>query len=175
MEVTIEKFNPWKNSLIGGIFLLVFGILLAVFQQESLKWILIFAGVLAAVMGVLSLYDGVRSNFTPTIVIGAIELVIGIALIVAPNFFSDILMILLALALIIVGIVSVFNIGSGFAVANGSKVLSVVIGVVMIILGIYALLNLRDTADVVMIIIGVITAVVGLLNIYEAYQFKRIA
>ena len=51
MEVTIEKFNPWKDSLISGIFLLIIGIIMVALQGESLSIILIIAGVLCLVMG----------------------------------------------------------------------------------------------------------------------------
>ena len=47
MEVTIEKFNPWKDSLISGIFLVLLGIIMMVLQGESLDIILIIAGILA--------------------------------------------------------------------------------------------------------------------------------
>ena len=63
----------------------------------------------------------------------------------------------------------------GFAVARGSKVVSVVVGVLMIIVGIYALLNLDGTADVVMLVIGAIVFISGLLQLFEFYQLKKVS
>ena len=105
MEVTIEKFNPWKDSLISGIFLVVLGIIMIVLQSESLDIILIIAGILCLIMGIFTLYGGMKSKFTPTLVMGAILLVLGIALIVLTELLEDFLMAILALGLIIVGIV----------------------------------------------------------------------
>lgn len=175
MEVVVEKFNPWKDSLIIGALMLVVGILLAVFQDESLKWILIIAGVFTLLYGIIAIVEGMKSKFTLNIAIGVIAAVFGLALIVCPNFFEDLLMILLALSLIIVGLVSLLSSGSGFAMASGTRLINIVFSAVLVVLGILALLNLDDTADVVMIIIGVMLAVMGLLKMYGAYNLKKIS
>ena len=43
MEVVVEKFNPWKDSLVMGIFLLVIGVLMIALEADGLKWILILS------------------------------------------------------------------------------------------------------------------------------------
>lgn len=154
--------------------MLLIGVLLIVLQSEGLKWALIIAGVLALVSGVLTIVDGMKSNFVIGIAIGVVTAIIGVALIVLPNLFTDILMVLLAIALIIVGAVTALGAGSSFAVATGSKIISVLVGAIMVVLGIYALMNLHETADIVMIIIGVFLAVSGALRIYGAYQLKKV-
>ena len=53
--------------------------------------------------------------------------------------------------------------------------MTVVIGVILVVLGIVAFMNLDETADVVMIVIGVLMAVSGLLNLFQAYQLNRIS
>jgi uncharacterized membrane protein HdeD (DUF308 family) len=40
-------------------------------------------------------------------------------------------------------------------------------------MGVYAILNLNDTAEIVMIIIGVMVTISGILNIVEAFQLKK--
>lgn len=44
----------------------------------------------------------------------------------------------------------------------------------MIVMGIYALMNLDDTADIVMIIIGAFLVIAGILELVESYQFKKL-
>ena len=58
--------------------------------------------------------------------------------------------------------------------ATGSKIVSVLVGVILVVLGIYALMNLDDTADIVMIIIGAFIAIAGLMKLYGAYQLKKV-
>ncbi len=175
MEVTIEKFNPWKDSLISGIFLLIIGIIMVALQGESLSIILIIAGVLCLVMGAFTLYGGFRSKFTPTLVMGAVVFVIGLALLLVTGLVEDFMMAMLCIAIILIGLVSLLGMGGGFAVAKGSKIVTVVVGILMIVVGIYGLFNLDGAADLVMTVIGVILIIAGILQLVEFYQLKKVS
>ena len=175
MEVTIEKFNPWKDSLISGIFLLIIGIIMVALQGESLSIILIIAGILCLVMGAFTLYGGFRSKFTPTLVMGAVVFVIGLALLLVTGLVEDFMMAMLCIAIILIGLVSLLGMGGGFAVAKGSKIVTVVVGILMIIVGIYGLFNLDGAADLVMTVIGVILIIAGILQLVEFYQLKKVS
>lgn len=175
MEVTIEKFNPWKDSLISGIFLLIIGIIMVALQGESLSIILIIAGVLCLMMGAFTLYGGFRSKFTPTLVMGAVVFVIGLALLLVTGLVEDFMMAMLCIAIILIGLVSLLGMGGGFAVAKGSKIVTVVVGILMIVVGIYGLFNLDGAADLVMTVIGVILIIAGILQLVEFYQLKKVS
>ena len=175
MEVTIEKFNPWKDSLISGIFLLIIGIIMVALQGESLSIILIVAGILCLVMGAFTLYGGFKSKFTPTLVMGAVVFVIGLALLLVTVLVEDFMMAMLCIAIILIGLVSLLGMGGGFAVAKGSKIVTVVVGILMIIVGIYGLFNLDGAADLVMTVIGVILIIAGILQLVEFYQLKKVS
>lgn len=175
MEVTIEKFNPWKDSLISGIFLLIIGIIMVALQGESLSIILIIAGVLCLVMGAFTLYGGFRSKFTPTLVMGAVVFVIGLALLMVTGLVEDFMMAMLCIAIILIGLVSLLGMGGGFAVAKGSKIVTVIVGILMIVVGIYGLFNLDGAADLVMTVIGVILIIAGILQLVEFYQLKKVS
>lgn len=175
MEVTIEKFNPWKDSLISGIFLLIIGIIMVALQGESLSIILIIAGILCLVMGAFTLYGGFRSKFTPTLVMGAVVFVIGLALLLVTGLVEDFMMAMLCIAIILIGLVSLLGMGGGFAVAKGSKIVTVIVGILMIVVGIYGLFNLDGAADLVMTVIGVILIIAGILQLVEFYQLKKVS
>ena len=175
MEVTIEKFNPWKDSLISGIFLLIIGIIMVALQGESLSIILIIAGILCLVMGAFTLYGGFKSKFTPTLVMGAVVFVIGLALLLVTGLVEDFMMAMLCIAIILIGLISLLGMGGGFAVAKGSKIVTVVVGILMIIVGIYGLFNLDGAADLVMTVIGVILIIAGILQLVEFYQLKKVS
>lgn len=175
MEVTIEKFNPWKDSLISGIFLLIIGIIMVALQGESLSIILIIAGILCLVMGAFTLYGGFKSKFTPTLVMGAVVFVIGLALLLVTGLVEDFMMAMLCIAIILIGLVSLLGMGGGFAVAKGSKIVTVVVGILMIVVGIYGLFNLDGAADLVMTVIGVILIIAGILQLVEFYQLKKVS
>lgn len=175
MEVTIEKFNPWKDSLISGIFLLIIGIIMVALQGESLSIILIIAGILCLVMGAFTLYGGFKSKFTPTLVMGAVVFVIGLALLLVTGLVEDFMMAMLCIAIILIGLVSLLGMGGGFAIAKGSKIVTVIVGILMIVVGIYGLFNLDGAADLVMTVIGVILIIAGILQLVEFYQLKKVS
>ncbi len=171
MEITI-KSNQWMNSVIMGVLLLVIGLLIIIFKAEALKWILIIAGVLLVIAGIITLYGGIKTGVHMDVAVGAIALVLGVVLILVPNFITDVMMILLAILLIVLGIMNLANAAPSFSLDNKEKVITAVIGVVMIILGVYAILNRDTTADIIMIVIGALMMISGALKVIDGYRLK---
>ena len=64
--------------------------------------------------------------------------------------------------------------GGSFAVAKGSKVLTVLISVILIVMGVLAILNPESAAEFIMIVIGVFILISGLMQLYEGYQLKKV-
>lgn len=175
MEVSIEKFNLWGDSLISDVLLVILGIIMVVLQSESLDIILIIAGILFLIMGTFTLYDGYMSGFTPMLVIGVSQFVLGLALVFLTELLENALMALLALGLIVFGLLFLIGLRSGFTIAKESRTVSMIVGLLIIVMGVYALLNLEETADMVMIIIGAFTLITGLLRVYEFYQLRKVS
>ena len=173
MEIPVGKSNPWKDSLISGLIFILVGVLLAVLQEGALNIILIITGVLVVLYGLLTVYDGYRSGVPFHLGFGVLICILGALLIALPNVFTDLLMILLAIALIIGGVMSLSNLAPSFIATKETKILSGISGAVMLVLGVVALFNLDDTADVIMILIGVFVVISGLIKLYEAYVLKQ--
>jgi hypothetical protein len=170
-EFTIVDENPWKKSLILSLVILVIGILLAVGGQGSLKIVLMISGVLILLASILMLLGSVSTASPVGIIICAIGIILGIALIAAPNFFSDIMMIVLAVVVIMMGLGSLLG---GTATGSGPMmIVGMVIAVIMIAAGVLALLNPKETADVIMIIIGVMLIISGALGVYRALEARN--
>jgi len=74
--------------------------------------------------------------------------------------------------LIVIGLTTILGVGTVGA-SNAGKIISIVVGAIMLIMGVYAILNLNDTAEIVMIVIGVMVAISGILNVVEAFQLKK--
>lgn len=174
MNVIVERFNPWKRELVMGILYFIVGLLMALLGQDSLEIILIIAGAFMFVYGLLFIAASLTGGMNFGLVAGVVSVVIGILLMILPGLFSDVLMILLGIGLIIVGLITLLGGSTSFSLSTGSKVVSAIIAVLMVVMGIYALLNTDDTADIVMIVIGIITMVSGILGIYGAIQLKRL-
>ena len=169
--MTNMEVKGWSDILITGILMSVIGLLMLIFKAESLDIILIIFGILLLVGGAINAFIGIRTGVTPEIASGAVKIVLGIAMIILTATVRDILMAILAIGLIIVGVTNIFG-----AIKNGldlkERLVPLIVGILFLIVGIYAILNLNSTADVVMIIIGIITLAGGLLDIFDGLKLK---
>ncbi len=171
MEVTIDK-NAWLFSVIAGILLLIIGLLMVALKQDSLEIILMIAGVLAIIVGALRFYGAFTAKDTVGMVIAALIIAVGIVLVVMPNLVSDVLMIILAIGLFLFGLITLLEGLKDRGQGTIALLFPVLIGALFIVIGIYALLNLDDTADIVMIIIGAIIALSGAIDIVRGAKLK---
>ena len=165
MDSVNQRQNQWKFAIIAGILDIVIGVLLVIYKRDSLNVILIITGVLLAIAGAVILISGIREKQTIAIVFGAVFLALGIAMVVLPNLFTDILMILLAVMFLffgVIGVLSTFD-SEGDLI---SKIISIAIAALMIAAGIIVLLNLKESANWVMIVTGIMMAVTGAINFY---------
>ena len=167
----VKNVDPRKSALIGAAVMIIIGALIVFLKSEALKWILIGAGVLFVALGAYSIYNGHRSGNNFGMVVSAIVLVVGLALIVAPNFFESLLMVILAILLVVIGLFNLLNM-KGVSMAKGPRMVGLLIGVLMIAMGVYALLNIDNAADIVMSIIGAIMIVGGVLGAYNSVAYN---
>jgi uncharacterized membrane protein HdeD (DUF308 family) len=166
-----QEVKSWGDFLVTGIVMAVIGLLMIIFQAGSLNIILIIFGVLLLIGGALNVFSGIRYGDNIGIVSGVIQIVLGIAMVIATNFVSDILMVILAIGLIIVGASNALG-GLKAGLEVKERILPIAVGAAFLVVGIVALFNLNDTADIVMIVIGVITLLGGLLDVYSAFKLK---
>lgn len=166
----VKTSDPRKTALIGAAVMIIIGALILFLKSEALRWILMGAGVLFVVLGAYSLYNGHKSGNNFGVLISAVIMVVGVALVVAPNFFESLLMVILAIMLIVMGIFNLLNL-KGVSIAKGPMIVTLVIGILMIAMGAYALLNIDNAADIVMSIIGAIMIVSGVFGAYNAMAY----
>ena len=172
MEVTIENYNPWKGSFFGGIVLVLVGVLFLALGNDALKWVMIIAGVLVLISGLIALVDAAKAHGgTMSLLAGGIQVIIGVVLIVAASLWVDLLMIILGAVLLVIGLVSLVQLKSGPSTTS-SKVVTIIIAVILIVLGVLAILNPESAADIIMYVIGAFLLISGLLQMYEAYTIK---
>ena len=172
MEVIIENNNPWKGSFFAGIVLVLVGVLFLALGNDALKWVMIIAGVLVLISGLIALVDAAKAHGgTMSLLAGGIQVIIGVVLIVAASLWVDLLMIILGAVLLVIGLVSLVQLKSGPSTTS-SKVVTIIIAVILIVLGVLAILNPESAADIIMYVIGAFLLISGLLQMYEAYKIK---
>ena len=94
-------------------------------------------------------------------------------MVIATNLVSDILMVILAIGLIVIGASNALG-GLKAGLEVKERIIPIAVGAAFLVVGIVALFNLNDTADIVMIVIGAITLLGGLLDIYSAFKLKTL-
>ena len=161
--------------MISGILSIIIGVLLVIFKKDSLNVILIISGVLLVINGALIIIGSLSEKVVLGIVLGGLLAAFGVAMIILPNLFADIFMILLAVLLIIVGVA-----GAMSAFDENDKTIlgwlfAAIIAVAMVTAGILILFNLNNSADWVMIAVGIITIISGTLDLSKAIIAYRIS
>ncbi len=164
-KVTVIDDNPWKVRFVASLAIFIIGVLFVVGGRNSLNVVLMISGALIAMTSLFVMAVQIKSSYVPGAALGAIGLILGVALIVAPNLFSDLLMLILAVMLLVIGVVLLLG-------APRLGIVGMIMAAVMVILGVYALFNLDSTADVVMIIIGVFMALSGLVGMAGALSSR---
>lgn len=170
METIVEE-KSWKSLFLIGILCIILGVVAIVWPDESLKWFLIIIGILMLVGGGLRIYDSYKVTNTMGTVIGAIMVVLGLVLVIVPNFASDILVYLAALFFIIFGIVQLAD-GSLTQLENKDKIISMLIGLLFVIVGVLMIVFVDEAKDIIMWVIGAILIIGGLLSLYNGNKLR---
>lgn len=171
INITNAK-TDWVAPMIYGILMVVIGICMIVFKKDALKWILIITGILMVIGAVINVAYSIKlGGVIPVMPI--VSGVIGVVLIILPNIMADVLMAILGVLLIIYGVLNVLG---SVAQRDGGPlvmIIGIAIGVLAAAAGIYALFNLDSTADVVMIVVGVLTIILGVIQVVGAVNLYR--
>ena len=164
-KVTVIGDDSWKFRFVMSLALFVLGVLFAVGGRGSLNIVLMITGAFMALASLIMMAGQMRVSNVPGMALCAIGFVFGIALVVAPNVFSGLMMIILAVMLFVMGILLLFG-------ASSMGIAGFVMAALMVVMGVYALFNLDSTADIVMLIIGAFMALSGLVGMAGALNSR---
>lgn len=159
-------------TLALGIVTAIVGIVAILYPEMSLNILLIVFGVIIAASGLSGVIMYIRKD-NKAMAMSLLDLVIGIVLIVVPSFMAEIGAILFGLTLVIMGIQ--FALDMGLDIAASNKVVSVVLGVVFVVLGLFMVFYPDVTVKVGMWVIGATFVIMGLSWIVQGWRFRSIA
>lgn len=149
-----------NNELFSSILYIVVGVLLAIFQSETLKWVMIAVGVLFIITGVLEL---VKKNWAG----GAISLVIGIALVALCWAVLWLALIILGVLIAVKGVIALIDV-----IKRGMKnALELVFPILAIIVGIG--IAFGPLANIIILIAGILLAINGIIGLVGALKSKK--
>lgn len=164
--------------VLRSIFALVLGILLVVWPEVAINYLVITIGVLFLVPGLVTLIgyfarnkkDGEETRVFPVAGIGS--LLFGFWLMIMPSFFVNILMYILGFILVLGGIQQIASLVSAKKwtyVPFGFYI----VPVLLLISGIIVLVNPFSVASAAFIMLGICSIVYGLSELFNGFRFRR--
>lgn len=173
----MRNFNYYALSSICA---LIIGVLLVVWPDVAVRYLVITIGVLFMLPGLIGIFGyfatakrreeaGIRAAL-PVSAIGSVLL--GFWLMIMPDFFITILMYVLGALLVLGGLSQFFNF---ISVRNITKVpfIMYMIPVLVLLAGIIVLVNPFQAAAVPFIILGISSIVYALTDLFRLIRYKK--
>ena len=150
--------NKKANSeLFSSILYIIVGVILAIFQGDTLDWAMTIAGIVFIVSGALDL---IKQNWKG----GGISIAIGIAIIVLGWLAVDIVIIVLGVLIAIKGIIALIDVFK----KSEKNVLDFLFPVLTVVLGIA--LAFGNLLNIIFIIVGILLAINGVLGLINSLK-----
>lgn len=164
-------------SLIRTICALIIGLVLVLWPDTAVQYIVITVGVLFLIPGLISLISYFGAKSEPGIsrrfpIEGVGSLLFGLWLVVMPGFFADVLMFLLGFILILGGVQQIASLSMArrWAVVPASYY---VIPSLILIAGVVALFNPTGVRNTAFMIIGISSLVYAVSELVNWFKFSR--
>lgn len=166
-----------RDKILTGIMLLLVGILFWVAPATTTRAIYGAVGVVLALSGAIRLIIALRIRGTSflkilTIAIAILILILGIFLIINPEFLINYSFIVFGLIMIVNGLVNIFSVLKGEINVGGNKPIYLILSVLLVIAGVIVLINPFSTAQTLTMGIGFMLILSGIINIIIALRIK---
>ena len=163
-----------KNELINNIILLVVGIILTIWPDETLDLAVNIVGSVVVIFGVINLYMFFKGNNDYlTLFIGILALVAGICIIVKSAAIISIIHILIGIAVLANGIT---NIKALLDIKNDSKKWKVLFisAIITSVFGLLLIFRPLFIADMIIRIGGIIIIIAALEGLLITHDIKKL-
>ncbi len=171
-----NKFFTPQSSLIRAIVALVIGLLAIFLPKLTLQTIIIVMGIMLLIGAILFIILAIRSDIKKEknvlLIQSAINLALGLLFVFFPGPIVSIFVILLGIVLLILGALLLINLYS-FRKITRIPFFSLAISVLVIIAGIVLLINPFQSAQAILIFLGIILIVYAIGEFYSAWMLKK--
>ncbi len=173
-----RKYSNWWFLGVNGLVIALFGLLILFLNEEEIRTLLRYIGVVMLVVGGVLLGWGINSvrkdKAAGMVLVEAIaSLAIGVALLFFPQASVSLFLILAGIWAIIIGIIQLvilLNAGSALMAKN----LMMVNALFTIALGISLLFNPFQWAVIIVRIIGALATIFGLLLVWFSFTLRSL-
>lgn len=161
--------------IIQNISAIIVGILLVIWPETAIIYLVMTIGVIFAISGIIALIryyihrNMIGYNYP---LLGLGSLLLGIWLFIMPTFFINILMYILGILVVFAGINMFVNLNaaSRWSMVPGYFYITPIL---IILAGIVVLINPFAAATIPFIVLGISSLVYGVINMVNTIKFKR--
>ena len=171
--------GAWIWAVVRGALLIVFGIVAMVWPGKTALVLAAIIGIFAVVDGIIDLIDAIRHRGTPgvglRVFLGIVSLLFGIIILVWPGKTLGFMVILIAIWSILIGVLQIIANVSIRKEAPGAWVWGVVAGAIGVIFGILVLVWPGIGLVTLIWLIGIWAIVFGIMLIVLGIQLRKAA
>jgi uncharacterized membrane protein HdeD (DUF308 family) len=169
----------WIFAIIRGVLGILFG-LIALFAPIATALVLaIVIGVYAIVDGIFDIIEAIRhrgsSSMVLRIVLGVVSIIFGILVLILPGTSLVILVIMVGIWAIIIGVLQIMSSVKHRAIPNSGWVWGIVGGTLAILFGVLVLIRPGTGLVTIILIIGIWAIVWGIVFIVLGVQLRKAA
>lgn len=167
-------------SLVSGICSLLMGIMLVLWSQSIVKYLIMAVGFLFLIPGIYALFsyfftrkgENEERHFGWTQIVGIGSILFGFSLILCPVYFETTLMYAIGVILAYAGLNEIITLASArewTRVSGGFYVIPVLV----MVLGIFILFNPISSANIPFILLGIGCIAYGISGIIDSFRFRK--
>lgn len=175
----MEKYLQTGNSLFMGVISVVIGLILVIWPDHILGWLVTFVGVVSLVIGVTQFVGflfqtkGVKNRWTRLPLLSVVMVIWGILLLVHPSVWVNLFMILMSIPMLFLAINQMVALvrarKAGLDVLWGYFVFPVL----LFLSGLVVLWNPFSTAEWLVIFAGAWIIAHGVMEIFDYFSLRR--
>lgn len=167
----------WKVLMIRGFLLLAFGIALLVWPQITVSVLVTIVSVFLILSGGISIVAGLfgigkMKLWFLTVVVGVIELGLGVYMIRNTGLALKFIIILLGLYLFFVGLMQIIS-SFDKSLSMTFKVLGIIVGVITMGIGVLVAKNPEATGTAFVLLLGIYGVIAGPINMAMALDVRN--
>ena len=180
--VSIDKMilaRPWWEMILRGILLLILGALAMVYPDITLAIIILLFGALILVEGIFLVIGSIAikaedSMWVVLLIGGVVSVVLGAIILAWPDLTARVVLFLIGAWALIVGLI---NLMWALKVRKNKEVtgkgVHAIFGIIGIAFGIIAIAWPKETAESIIVIIGIFVALLGILLVIAGFMARK--
>lgn len=175
----MKRLTSNNEGLWKGVFSILLGLIMVVWPSLTTGTIVMVLGIGLLVLGsalFLNYLLRKKKGFNPSTPLGAIiYLLLGLSMVLMPQLFVNILMVVFGIVLVIGGLDQIFVLAMGHRAGFRIPVLFYAAPILVLLIGLYIMFSPAISARTFIMLFGVTAIVYGIIVLYNTHVLKQAA